>query len=170
VTTIPTIGFNVESVKYKNILMTCWDVGGRSNIRPLWRHYATGTTGVIFVVDSNDRDRIDQARQELEWFVTDESLKGVSLLVVANKQDLPKAMSCAEIAAQMGLMELTRRPDTVIKDWHIQPACATMGDGLYEGLDWMVFSMNKRIEEKPQPVTAVTTKPGILNRISTAVF
>ena len=39
VTTIPTIGFNVESVKFKSLNMTIWDVGGQEKIRPLWRHY-----------------------------------------------------------------------------------------------------------------------------------
>mmetsp|Transcript_335 Transcript_335/g.1144 ORF Transcript_335/g.1144 Transcript_335/m.1144 type:complete len:166 (+) Transcript_335:3-500(+) len=65
VTTIPTIGFNVETVEYKNISFTVWDVGGQDKIRPLWRHYFQNTQGLIFVVDSNDRDRIGEARDEL---------------------------------------------------------------------------------------------------------
>jgi len=58
VTTIPTIGFNVETVEYKNISFTVWDVGGQDKIRPLWRHYYANTQGIIFVIDSNDRDRV----------------------------------------------------------------------------------------------------------------
>merc|ERR1712232_851476 len=65
VTTIPTIGFNVETVEYKNISFTVWDVGGQDKIRALWRHYYQNTQGVIFVVDSNDRDRVGEARAEL---------------------------------------------------------------------------------------------------------
>jgi GTPase SAR1 family protein len=53
------LGFNVETVEYKNISFTVWDVGGQDKIRPLWRHYYQNTQGLIFVVDSNDRDRID---------------------------------------------------------------------------------------------------------------
>ena len=63
VTTIPTIGFNVETVEYKNISFTVWDVGGQDKIRPLWRYYFQNTQGIIFVVDSNDRDRIAEARE-----------------------------------------------------------------------------------------------------------
>merc|ERR1739842_98870 len=59
ITTIPTIGFNVETVEYKNIEFTVWDIGGQHLIRPLWRHYYQGTEAVIFVVDSNDRERIN---------------------------------------------------------------------------------------------------------------
>ena len=65
VTTIPTIGFNVETVEYKNISFTVWDVGGQDKIRPLWRHYFQNTQGLIFVVDSNDRERVSEAKDEL---------------------------------------------------------------------------------------------------------
>merc|ERR1712167_293976 len=63
VTTIPTIGFNVETVEYKNINFTVWDVGGQDKIRKLWRHYYLNTQGLIFVVDSNDRDRVKDASE-----------------------------------------------------------------------------------------------------------
>ncbi|CAB4436522.1 unnamed protein product [Rhizophagus irregularis] len=71
VTTIPTVGFNVETVTYKNVKFNVWDVGGQDKIRPLWRHYYTGTQGLIFVVDSQDKDRIDEARQELHKIISD---------------------------------------------------------------------------------------------------
>lgn len=69
VTTVPTIGFNVESVEYKNICFTVWDIGGQDKIRSLWRHYYQNTNGIIFVVDSSDRERIDKARVELEKLI-----------------------------------------------------------------------------------------------------
>lgn len=65
------------------------DVGGQDKIRPLWRHYYTGTQGLIFVIDSADRDRIDEARQELHKIVNDREMREVIILVFANKQDLP---------------------------------------------------------------------------------
>merc|ERR1712107_259532 len=92
VTTIPTIGFNVETVEYKNISFTVWDVGGQDNIRPLWRHYFQNTQGVIFVIDSNDRDRIGEARDELHRMLNEDELRDAVLLVFANKQDLPQSM------------------------------------------------------------------------------
>ena len=97
VTTIPTIGFNVETVEYKNISFTVWDVGGQDKIRPLWRHYFNNTQGLIFVVDSNDRDRVGEARDELHRMLAEDELRDAVLLVFANKQDLPNAMSAAEI-------------------------------------------------------------------------
>ncbi|CAI7566927.1 unnamed protein product [Penicillium discolor] len=137
VTTIPTIGFNVETVEYKNIQFTVWDVGGQDKIRPLWRHYFQNTQGIIFVVDSNDRDRIVEAREELQRMLNEDELRDALLLVFANKQDLPNAMSPAEITQQLGLQSLTRRA------WFIQSTCATTGDGLYEGLEWLADALRK---------------------------
>lgn len=65
------------------------DVGGQDKIRPLWRHYFTGTQGLIFVVDCADRDRIDEARQELHRIINDREMRDAIILVFANKQDLP---------------------------------------------------------------------------------
>lgn len=131
VTTIPTIGFNVETVEYKNISFTVWDVGGQDKIRPLWRHYYQNTACLIFVVDSNDRDRADAARAELHRMLEEDELRDSMLLVFANKQDLPNAMSASELTERLGLHGMRNR------QWYIQACCATTGDGLYEGLDWV---------------------------------
>ncbi|XP_034315567.2 ADP-ribosylation factor 4 [Magallana gigas] len=131
VTTIPTIGFNVETVEYKNISFTVWDVGGQDKIRPLWRHYFQNTHGLIFVVDSNDRERVEEARAELKKMLEEDELRDAILLVFANKQDLPNAMSASEITEKLGLSALRGRK------WYIQSTCATQGTGLYEGLDWL---------------------------------
>ena len=97
VTTIPTVGFNVETVSYKNVKFSVWDVGGQDKIRPLWRHYFTGTQALIFVVDSSDRERIDEARKELHMIVNDREMREVVILVFANKQDLPEALKPDEL-------------------------------------------------------------------------
>lgn len=88
VTTIPTVGFNVETVTYKNTKFNVWDVGGQDKIRPLWRHYFSGTQGLIWVVDSNDRDRIGDAAPQLENILQSGEMKDALLLVFANKQDI----------------------------------------------------------------------------------
>jgi len=137
VTTIPTIGFNVETVEYKNISFTVWDVGGQDKLRPLWRHYFQNTDGLIFVVDANDRDRIQQAHDELHKMLQEDELRDAVLLVFANKQDLPKAMSTAEVTDKIGLRSLRQR------EWFIQGTCAVSGEGLFEGLDWLANHAKK---------------------------
>ncbi|CAE7639835.1 ARF1 [Symbiodinium sp. CCMP2456] len=135
VTTIPTIGFNVETVEHKSLSFTVWDVGGQDKIRHLWRHYYQNTQGVIYVVDSSDRDRIDTARDELTKLLNEEELRHAVLLVFANKQDLPNAMTAAEVTEKLGLQDLEQRR------WFIQSASATTGHGLHEGLDWLSQTM-----------------------------
>merc|ERR1712150_218448 len=138
VTTIPTIGFNVETVEYKSLTFTVWDVGGQDKIRPLWRHYYQGTNGLIYVVDSNDRDRSEDAREELTKMLNEDEMRDAVLLVFANKQDLPNAMTAAEVTEKLGLHNMRNR------QWFIQSACATTGDGLYEGLDWLSRTLSAR--------------------------
>ena len=72
-----------------------WDVGGQDKIRPLWRHYFQNTQGIIFVVDSNDRDRVVEAREELQRMLNEDELRDALLLVFANKQDLPVYIAAA---------------------------------------------------------------------------
>ena len=102
-------------------------------IRPLWRHYYQNTQGIIFVVDSNDRDRIDDskdyehsAKEELNRMLAEDELRDAVLLVFANKQDLPNAMKVQEVTERLGLNKLRNR------QWYIQGASAPTGDGLYE--------------------------------------
>merc|ERR1712223_1073093 len=93
VTTIPTIGFNVDNVEYKNLKFTVWDVGGQQSIRQLWKHYYSNTDGIIFVIDANDTKRVRGnehcAKEELHRLMEEEELQNCQLLVFANKQDLP---------------------------------------------------------------------------------
>lgn len=138
VTTIPTIGFNVETVEYKNICFTVWDVGGQDKIRPLWRHYFQNTQGLIFVVDSNDRERIQEGAAVLQKMLLEDELQDAVLLLFANKQDLPNAMAISEMTDKLGLQSLRNRT------WYVQATCATQGTGLYEGLDWLSNELSKR--------------------------
>ena len=93
--------------------------------------------GLIFVVDSNDRERIEEAQNELQKMLQEDELRDALLLVFANKQDLPNAMSAAELTDKLGLRHLGGRK------WFIQATCATQGHGLYEGLDWLSTELSK---------------------------
>ncbi|XP_072030634.1 uncharacterized protein [Amphiura filiformis] len=130
VNTIPTIGFNVETVTpMPGVTFTVWDVGGQEKIRALWRHYFIGTEGILFVVDSNDRERAMEAREELFRVITDdEMMPRVPVVVVANKQDQPASMTPSKLVELMDLQKLPGNP------WHIQGTCALNGDGLDEAV------------------------------------
>jgi ADP-ribosylation factor 1/2 len=138
VTTIPTIGFNVEEVEFRNLKLTMWDIGGQDKIRPLWSHYYSGTDAIIFVVDSADCERISDARYELEKLLSDDDLSRACLLVIANKQDLPGAMSASKLADELSLSSIRSRK------WFIQPASAVSGEGLHDGLGWLADTLSSR--------------------------
>ncbi|KAJ7583839.1 ADP-ribosylation factor family-domain-containing protein [Mycena floridula] len=138
VTTIPTIGYNVETLQYKRISFTVWDVGGYDFVRRLWKYYYQGAEGIIFVVDSNDRERINDVREELDAMLAEDELRDANLLILANKQDLPAAMNTEELTDKLGLRRMKSR------NWFIQAACANSGEGLHEGLEYLIKTLEKQ--------------------------
>ena len=85
-TAIPTIGFNVEEVTYKNITFTMWDVGGQKRLREMWRYYFQNTQAVIYVVDCSDHERLEtEAKEELHHLLGADELKDAIFLIYANK-------------------------------------------------------------------------------------
>lgn len=134
--TVPTIGFNVETVEYKNVKFHVWDVGGQEKLRQLWKHYYEGANAIIYVIDSNDRERMTLAKAELERLLVDPMLANATLLVLCNKQDLPNRLSPSQIVDILGFRgtasELVRS-----RKWYVQGCCAHSGEGLFEGLDWL---------------------------------
>nr|XP_054766834.1 ADP-ribosylation factor-like [Lytechinus pictus] len=129
-------GFNVETVEYKNTTITAWDVGGQDKIRPLWREMFPNTQGIIFVVDSHDRELRLEARDELNRIANEDELRDAVILVFANKQDLPNAMGTGEVTDALGLHNVRNRK------WYIQASSATSGDGIYEGFKWLTTELS----------------------------
>ncbi|CAG8563014.1 14638_t:CDS:2 [Acaulospora morrowiae] len=132
VVTTPTIGSNLEEIVYKNIRFLMWDLGGQDSLRTSWKTYYIKTKAVIMVVDSTDKERLHILRTELHTMMEDENLKNSVLLVFANKQDIKGALSAAQISEALNLTSMRDR------QWHIQACCALTGEGLFEGLDWIV--------------------------------
>jgi len=130
--TLPTVGFNVETVKYKNVYLNVWDVGGQDKIRPLWRHYYTGSQGLIFVLDCADQDRFGEARKEFQKVVENKDMRRAAVLIFANKQDQKHAIKATEVPNILGLDKMTDRA------WFVQPSCASKGTGLDTGLNWLI--------------------------------
>merc|ERR1712166_460030 len=133
-TVMPTQGFNIKSLLSDGYKLNVWDIGGQKTIRPYWRNYFDNTDVLIYVVDSSDRRRIEEAKDELQDLLDEDKLGGVPLLVFANKQDLISAEEADCIAEALGLCCIDDRP------WHIKGCSAKTGDGLEEGLKWAMTS------------------------------
>jgi len=132
--TEPTLGFNVEIVEHDGVRMTIWDLGGQQKIRDCWKKYFLQAHGIIFVVDSADSSRFEEAKTELQKMLQNPDIKNrdVPLLVYANKQDNPLANNAAKMAEILDLsrIELSRPK-------FVQGANAQEGEGLKDGLTWL---------------------------------
>lgn len=135
----PTLGFNIKSLEHRGYTLNFWDVGGQKSLRSYWRNYFEATDGLIWVVDSVDRLRLKDCVAELATLLQEERLAGASLLILANKQDLPGALSAEEIKESLELDKI------VSHHWHIQGCSAVTGAMLLEGIDWVVHDVAARI-------------------------
>lgn len=138
-----TVGFNCEKVevrsgKAKGVTFSIWDVGGKDNMRPLWKSYLRSADGIIYVVDSADRERLEEARIELLRLVKGQNPTSLPMLILANKQDLPDSMSTEQVAKEMGVQELS-----LSQQCELLPVCAVTGEGLPDVMDAM-FEMVKK--------------------------
>jgi len=137
--TTPTVGFQVDTVEYKDFRFTIWEhrmMTGQDRIKSIWRRNYEGMDGIIFVVDSTDMDGLAEAKRELHSLLEEDELAQTTVLVVANKQDLSHAMSGEKICDELDLQNLRSG-----QRWFLQPASAISGDGLYEGLDWLAHEI-----------------------------
>jgi small GTP-binding protein len=135
---VPTVGFNVETVEYKRLKMTVWDVGGQDKIRILWYHYFEGSNAIVFVVDSTDSARFEEAKYQLYKLLDSNELVGAPLLVLANKQDIVGHAHPAHVVVDK--MDLRQIRD---RTWYCQGCSAATGEGIYEGMDWLSRQLEK---------------------------
>src|SRR3990167_1268644 len=131
--TIPTIGFNVETIQMNKINLTVWDIGGQNKIRSLWEHYYEGSTAVIWVLDASDNERFDEACFELHKVMLHRALRGAVLLVLANKSDLVQGSESLDEKVRNNL-DLDKLG---LRKCMVQPCSATTGVGLDCGMKWL---------------------------------
>uniref|UniRef100_A0A7S2V1M1 ADP-ribosylation factor-like protein 2 n=1 Tax=Fibrocapsa japonica TaxID=94617 RepID=A0A7S2V1M1_9STRA len=153
----PTLGFDIRTLQHRGYVLNVWDVGGQQTIRSYWRNYFEQTDGLIWVVDSADRVRLEDCRRELHALLTQEKLGGASLLVLANKQDIEGALSVEAIATALGLKAdgdpssedasptIFSDPSFATRHWSIAGCSAVSGQGLLQGVDWIVDDIAARI-------------------------
>lgn len=136
VVTIPTIGYNVETIELGNINLSVWDLGCWTN-NPFWIYYLPDAVGLIFVVDLSDNERMHEARDKLHAVLSDDK-NNVCLLVLANKMDNPEAMSISEVTVALDLHEVQGR------SYFVQECSARTGQGLMEGLKWLASAIGQK--------------------------
>lgn len=141
---VPTKGFNMEKIKApvvnsKAITFQVWDVGGQEKLRPLWKSYTRRTDGMVFVVDSSEKERMEEAKVELHKITRTTENQGVPVLILANKQDVADAASVTEVEKLLAVHELGTSTLS-----HIQGCSAVDGRGLHQGLEKLYEMILKR--------------------------
>lgn len=141
VATIPTMGFNVEDVDHKGHALQIWDIGTRDKSRVLIRHYLNSMDGVVFVVDSNDRERFNEAVEDFFMYVIQhEAMVQVPVVVLANKQDLKEAMTAEEVKTAV-----IKRAGKMKNDIAVFPTVGTTLDGVDAALDWLTSKISVKL-------------------------
>jgi ADP-ribosylation factor-like protein 2 len=135
----PTLGFNIKTLEYESFKLNVWDIGGQKTIRSYWRNYFEQTDGLIWVVDSSDKMRLDDTKMELHSLLRQEKLMGATLLIFCNKQDIEGSLTCDQIKKHLELDDISTR------HWGIIGCSARTGDGLLEGIDWLVRDIAGRL-------------------------
>eukprot|EP00274_Cyanoptyche_gloeocystis_P000874 CAMPEP_0196658880 /NCGR_PEP_ID=MMETSP1086-20130531/32109_1 /TAXON_ID=77921 /ORGANISM="Cyanoptyche gloeocystis , Strain SAG4.97" /LENGTH=181 /DNA_ID=CAMNT_0041992657 /DNA_START=183 /DNA_END=728 /DNA_ORIENTATION=+ len=135
--TTSTVGTNVERIDYKSWSFLVWDFGGHDKSRPLWRSYFDGGRGAVYVVDSTDRQRLIDARKDMHGVLGQDELRNLPVLIMANKQDAAEALNVQEISEALDVSSLIQ------KQRRVQKTSAVTGEGIYEGLDWLLEALQE---------------------------
>ncbi|GAA5888133.1 hypothetical protein JCM16303_004730 [Sporobolomyces ruberrimus] len=143
----PTLGFNIRTIIHLGYTLNVWDIGGQTSLRPYWKNYFEQTDAIIWVVDSSDRERINDCKLELNELLQEERLLGASLLVFANKQDIPGSMTPEEISKALDLESLTSS-----HHWSIHPCSARYSSSSR-------ITSSEPIPSPSQTTTTTTTIP-----------
>ena len=107
---MPTKGFNTEKIEYENgFKIDLWEIGGSKEVRPYWKNYFKDVDGIIFVVDSIDSRRYDEATRTFKTVLQDKRLASVPILVLANKQDHERACNPTDLEGIFNLHEINDR-------------------------------------------------------------
>jgi len=134
---VPTVGLNIGRIEDANVKLVFWDLGGQPGLRTIWEKYYEEAHAVIYVIDSSAVASFEDAKSALEKVLRHEDLQGAPILIFANKQDSPAAVSEEELARHLHLKELDERPCM------FQPGSAFDGTGIKHGVDWLVEEMER---------------------------
>ncbi|RLN59082.1 hypothetical protein BBJ29_004377 [Phytophthora kernoviae] len=127
----PTVGLNIARVDISRSRIIFWDLGGQERLRAIWNKYYSESHGIVFVVDSANERRFEEAKQTLHAMLSNTELSGVPLLVLANKMDLENARTVNYIS---GMLDLERHQGAVAS----YPICALTRDGIEVAMNWLV--------------------------------
>ncbi|CAG2235359.1 ARF1_2 [Mytilus edulis] len=138
--TMPTIGFNIHTIHpLKGVHFNLFDIGGGEKVKVTWKQYYRDAAGILFVVDSIDKGRLQEAKEALHQYIVNcETAANIPIGILANKQDVQNALNKSDISCELGLHQLTNRK------WFVNGVSAKTGDGLLESMKLMSDTIKKK--------------------------
>eukprot|EP01132_Coremiostelium_polycephalum_P011144 gene11144-13652_t len=143
---IPTVGLNIAKILYEDVKLILWDLGGQKQLRSIWDKYYTDVHAIIYVVDSADKDRVDESREELEGIMRHPKLQDVPILIFFNKQDREDAQSIDFLSSIFKSTIMTHQIDES-RNLQLQSLIAFTGEGLNEGMNWIADNLKKNARQ-----------------------
>lgn len=129
--------FHWKIFEYKNFSMKIFRIGSGADCFSIYRSFFLDSDGVIFVIDSSDRNKIEEARDYLFRFDDDEALKNSVFLIFANKQDLENSMNSEKLQQKLEIKKIKH-------ECKIVECCAYMKEDLYNGLQWICETIKNK--------------------------
>jgi len=141
----PTVGLNIGKVDIGVNRLNFWDLGGQKQLKRIWTKYYTECHSIVFVVDSTDKDRIQEVKETFEGVITDDNVGGVPILMLANKQDVDGALKVHEIKEIFNPIAL----NLGARDSKVMSISALRGEGIKEAIEWLQMRMQRNSTERP---------------------
>lgn len=128
----PTIGMNLAKIFYRGTQVIIWDLGGQIKMRTMWENYYDSAHAIVFVVDSADVGRLEEAKLAYEAICDHDSVGDISVIILANKQDLEGALSPGELAINFYAIQDAAERSRVF------PISALTGEGMDEAISTVI--------------------------------
>lgn len=134
---VPTVGLNIGRIEVSNAKLVLWDLGGQIGLRTIWEKYYEEAHAIVYMIDASCPSSFEDSKSALEKVLRHDDLRGAPLLILANKQDLPDAVSSEELARYLDLKELGERL------YLFEAVSAHDGMGIKYAIEWLVDAMER---------------------------
>ncbi|KAI8802398.1 ADP-ribosylation factor family-domain-containing protein [Cladochytrium replicatum] len=142
---VPTVGLNLANVDIGGVRLKFWDLGGQRELRSIWDKYYSECHGIVFVIDATDPERLDEVQEAFETVITNDSVEGVPVLMLANKQDVESALKVHEIKEKFNKIAVKLGA----RDSKVLPVSALTGSGVREAVDWLLLRLQRNKNNRP---------------------
>lgn len=137
----PTRHPQMEEIQIGSVVFRAHDLGGHKAARKLWKDYLTATDGVVYLVDAADRNRFEEAKDELQRLFASEEIKGIPFVILGNKIDLKDAVGENDLKQALGITQTTGKKNTKVQS-DVRPLevfmCSIVNKAGYaDGFKWL---------------------------------